>query len=196
MTIGRDKYRKFLIIIMIFIIAISLGNTIYAQNSEREDTPPLRERLFYGGSFGLQLGTITDIKVSPEIGLWLLPRVSVAIGPDYRYYKDRFDKTNIYGGKAYTQFIVIRDLNKFLSIGSSLGIFVHLEDELLSLKSSFWKILPQQNNRFVVNTVLVGGGLSQQLGKRSSLNLIVLWALNESDYDLYGNPEIRISFSF
>jgi hypothetical protein len=66
---------------------------------------------------------------------------------------------------------------------------------LLSLESSFWKD-PLATDRFYINTVLAGGGISQQIGRRSSLNIIVLWALNDSGYGVYNNPEIRVSFNF
>ena len=170
---------------------------------DKEESPPFKERLFYGGSFGLQFGSITDIQVSPVIGYRLLPRLNVAVGPDYRYYKDQYAGTTIYGGKGYLQFFVIQDFSSIFPMGTHTGIFLHLEDELLSLKSTFWKpapiypyIPPYTSDRFYVNTVLAGGGISQQLGRRSSLNFIVLWALNDSGYDIYNKPEIRISFIF
>ena len=143
----------------------------------------------------MQFGTVTDIQVSPVIGLWVLPRLAVAVGPNYRFYKDPYDRTNIYGGKAYLQFVVIQNLNSVLPLGANTGIFLHLEDELLNLESSVWKY-PGANGRFYINTILAGGGISQQIGRRSSLNFMVLWALNESIYDVYSNPEIRVSFSF
>jgi hypothetical protein len=162
----------------------------------REKPPPLRERLFFGGNFGLQLGTITDIQISPVIGLWLLPRLNVAVGPNYRFVKYRTERTNIYGGKGYIQFVVIKDLNSFLPIGSNTGIFLHIEDEWLSLESAYWKNPPVFSERFNINTVLAGGGISQQMGRRSSMNIMVLWALNDSGYGVYSNPEIRVSFNF
>ena len=168
----------------------------YDQTS-KEETPPIKERLFFGGNFGLQFGTITDIQISPVIGFWILPRVAVAAGPTYRYYKDVDVATTLYGGKGYLQLVVIQDLSSFLPMGAHTGIFLHAEDELLSLKSSFWKYpLPYTSDRFYVNTVLVGGGLSQQIGRRASLNFMVLWPLNDSGYDIYSKPEIRVSFNF
>jgi hypothetical protein len=165
--------------------------------NEKDQAPPFKERLFFGGNFGLMFGTITDIQISPVVGYWLLPRVAVAAGPDYRYYKDMDVATSLYGGKSYVQLVVIQDLNSFIPMGVHTGIFIHVEDELLSLKSSFWKYpLPYTNDRFYVNTVLAGGGISQQIGRRSSLNFMVLWPLNDSGYDIYSNPEIRVSFSF
>jgi hypothetical protein len=190
---------------MIYFLVFISFSTISAQNSRedqfpydqkvKDEPPPFRERLFFGGNFGLQFGTITDIQVSPLIGLWVLPRLAVAVGPDYRFYKDPYDQTSLYGGKAYLQFVLVKNINSFLPIGANTGIFLHVENDLLSLESSFWSN-SAATGRFYVNTVLGGGGLSQQLGRRASLNLMVLWALNDSRYGIYGDPEIRISFTF
>jgi hypothetical protein len=188
------KYHYYRLLFVLLITFSSLS--VVSGQNRKEEKPPLNERLFYGGNFALQFGTITDIQVSPVIGLWVLPRLAVAAGPDYRFYKDRFDRTNIYGGKSYMQFVVIRNISSFIPIGSNIGIFLHIEDELLSLESSFWKDPPVFSKRFYINTLLAGGGISQQIGRRSSLNIMVLWALNDSGYAVYGNPEIRVSFSF
>jgi hypothetical protein len=195
------------LIFLVCLLSFLSFSVISGQNSkedqfpfEREKSdasPPFKERLFYGGSVGLMFGTITDIQVSPVIGFWVLPRVAVAAGPTYRYYKDQFNKTAVYGGRSYLQFVVIQDINSVIPVGVHTGIFLHVEDELLSLKTSFWKNPPPyKTDRFYVNTVLAGGGISQQIGRRSSLNLMVLWPLNDSVYEIYSKPEIRISFIF
>lgn len=179
---------------------ILLFSSVLIQQLNSQDissnAPPLKERIFFGGSFGLQLGTITDIEASPIVGFWVLPRIAVAAGPNYRYYKDLVNRTSIYGGRLYTQIVVIRDIGKLIPLGSSLGIFLHAENELLSLESAYWKLPPFSSDRFYVNTVLCGFGLSQQLGRKASLNFMALWALNESLYDIYSNPELRVSFTF
>jgi hypothetical protein len=183
-------------------ITIFTGMLLFASTSiisgqkRREEPPPLRERLFFGGSFGLQFGTITDIQVSPVVGLWVLPRLAVAVGPDYRFYKFRDDQTNIYGGKGYLQFVVIQNINSIIPVGANTGIFLQIEDDLLSLQSSYWKNPPLTSERFYINTFLAGGGISQQIGRRSSLNIMVLWALNDSEFYVYSNPVIRFSFNF
>lgn len=163
---------------------------------QKEQAPPAKERLFYGGSFGLMFGSVTDIKVSPVVGFWVLPRIAVAAGPTYTYYKDLMGKTSVYGGRGYMQFVVIQDLSRLIPGGGHTGLFLHVEDELLSLKANFWKYPYNPRGRFFVNTVLAGGGLSQQIGRRASVNFMVLWPLNEPIYDLYSKPEIRVSFTF
>lgn len=180
--------------ILTFVLVFALHTASYGQD-EREETPPLRERIFVGGSFGLQLGTITDIQVSPILGLWVLPRVAIAIGPEYRYYRIPYYKTNVYGGKVYTELTVIKNINSVIPVGVNTGIFLHLEDELFSLENSFWKDQTLKG-RFYLNTVLAGAGLSQQVGRRAYLNFMILWALNDSGYGVYSNPEIRVSFNF
>jgi hypothetical protein len=180
---------------LVIIMLITSFSIVSAQNV-REDPPPLRERLFFGGNFGLQFGSITNIQVAPVVGLWVLPRVAIAAGPEYWFYKDHYSSTNVYGGKFYSEFILVKDLNSMIPIGVHTGIFLHLEDELLSLESSEWKNQPDLSGRFYLNSVLAGGGFSQQIGVRSSMNFTLLWQLDPSIYSIYSNPEIRISFNF
>jgi hypothetical protein len=160
------------------------------------EAPAFKERLFFGGSMGLQFGGITDIQLSPVIGLWILPRLSVALGPDYRFYKDNYGRTVIYGGSAYTQIVIIQDLNNLIPVGMHYGIFLQAEDELLSLESLYWKMPPVTSDRFFVNTPMAGAGISQPIGKRAAINIAVLWTLETPKYDIYSNPEFRISFVF
>jgi hypothetical protein len=183
------------IISLTFLLLFYCTSAFYGQRA-REEAPPLRERLFFGGNFGLQFGTVTDIQLSPVVGLWLLPRMAIAAGPNYRFYSYRSEKTNIYGGKAYTEFVIIKNLSSVIPMGTNTGVFLHVEDELLSLESDYWKYPPVFSKRFYLNTLLAGGGISQQIGQRASMNMMVLWALNDSGYGVYSYPEIRVSFTF
>ena len=187
--------RSLLQIALIFFLVLSVSHPVAGQNV-RQEKPPLRERIFFGGSFGLQFGTLTNIEVSPVVGIWLLPRLSVAGGPNFTYYKYYDDETTMYGGKFYSQFVLLKDLNNVLPVGIHTGIFFHIEDELLNLESAYWQTPPYSSERFTVNTILLGGGISQQLGRRSFMNIMVLWALQDSGYVIYDNPELRISFNF
>jgi hypothetical protein len=191
--IGIERcIRKMTFLTILFSFA---SLSITSGQTTREQKPPLRERMFFGGSLGLQFGTYTNINVTPIVGLWVRPRVAIAAGPNFTYYKDPYFETTMYGGNAYVQYVPLKDLNNLVPIGLHMGIFIHLEDELLSLESAVWD--PQQSGkRFNVNTVLGGFGISQQMGARAAINLMFLWTLTDSGYALYNNPEIRISFSF
>ena len=190
-TILRWYIRNSILVILLLFSSLS----VVSGQRTRQQAPPLRERLFFGGSLGLQIGTVTNIEVSPVIGLWVLPRVAVAVGPEYMYYQDPYYSTSIFGGKAYTELVLLQDLNSVIPVGIHMGIFLHGEFESLSLESEVWNTA-YSSGRFMLNTALAGGGISQQLGPRSSLNFLVLWVISGSDYGFYSNPEIRISFNF
>jgi len=179
------------ILLLLLLTISSFGQSI------RQGAPPIRERIFFGGSFGLQFGSLTDIEIAPIAGFWVLPRIAVAAGPDYRFYSYYKDNTHIYGGKTYLELTLLRNINSVIPIGTNTDIIAHVEDQLLSLESSFFRDPPFTSKRFYTNTILAGGGLSQMIGKRSALNILVLWTLNEKeDLGLYSTPEIRLSFVF
>jgi len=194
-NIGRsDMLKKIKLIYLLLILLFASLTGIYGQEAKRE-APPFKDRLFFGGSFNLQFGTFTDIEFSPITGLWILPRMNVAVGPNFRFYKVYSSKTTIYGGRAYTELLILQDLDNIIPLGVHLGLYTHVEYELLSLETDFFQA-NYDSKRFLTNTILLGGGIRQQIGQRSSLNLTFLWALNDSDYGIYGNPEIRVSFIF
>jgi hypothetical protein len=186
--------------IVTVLVLLSISFTAVLSQKTKGEVPPLRERLFYGGSLGLQFGSVTDIDISPIIGLWLLPRLNIAAGPKYRFYKDPIDRTDIYGVRAYAQFFFIKDLNNIIPLNVHLGFFLHAEDELLSLQSAFWQAPPNVTERIYRNTALAGVGISEPIGMRASINIMVLWPLNDSFSGLlgrlYSEPEIRVSFTF
>ena len=178
-----------IILISLFLLFVNL--IVFGQNVK----PPVSERLFFGGSFGLQFGTITYIDVSPIVGLWVLPKMAIAGGPSVTYYKNKYydEEIIIYGGRFYTQYLLLENINNVLPIGLNTGIFLHLEDEL-----SQYKIISPASaaGNLFANSILLGGGIRQPIGTRSFLNLTVLWTIHDSGYSIRSNPEIRVSFSF
>jgi hypothetical protein len=167
--------------------------------SRADQKPPLRERLFFGGYFGLQFGDYTNIEVSPLVGLWVLPRVSIAAGPSFQYYATPYIETTIWGGSSYVQLMLLRDLNNIIPIGIHLGIYGQAEYEGQSLDNSYVSYIsgsPDTDGRMYSDAFLLGAGISQPMGGRASINLSFLWALNQPEYYVYDSPEIRISFQF
>lgn len=164
---------------------------------KREEPPPMRERIFFAGNMGFQFGTYTNIQIAPAIGIWLLPRLNLAAGPNYQFYKDPFfGKTDIIGYRTYSQLFLIRDLNNIIPVGTGLGIYTHIEYEGLSLKKDFWRIPYNEPGRFMIHSALAGFGISQMVGRRSAMTFTLLWVLTNDEYAIYGNPEIRIGFLF
>ena len=87
--------RRSKIILMLFLV-LSFASARGLAQMTHEKAPAISERIFFGGNFGLQFGTVTNIQIAPIVGFWLRPRIAVAVGPEYQYYKDPYYKTNIY----------------------------------------------------------------------------------------------------
>jgi hypothetical protein len=186
-------------IIMVLLLVLP-GRHIQAQWDEK---PPLRDRIFFGGNFGLQFGTVTDIEISPLAGIYLTPRLAVGPGIRYEYFKSNYPgyvpyETHIYGGTAFARYMVIKDLSETIGLGLNFGLFGHVEYEILSLESKYFKIgaPPDIDGRFNLHSVLLGGGIFQPIGRRGGFLIMILWNLNETASSPYSNPIFRIGFNF
>ncbi|MCI0522642.1 MAG: hypothetical protein L0Y37_03205 [Bacteroidales bacterium] len=182
--------RSFLVMALLAFALLAAGQSAF------QNRPPLRERLFFGGGFGLTFGSITNIEVSPLVGVRVLPRLAVAGGPTFQYYADEFGEMTIYGGKGYVQFTLIQSLDNLIPLGLNTGVHLHGEYEGLSLDKALVSIDPDATGRVYSGAFLGGVTISQPTGMRSSMNLSFLWVLTSTGYQIYDNPEIRISFVF
>jgi hypothetical protein len=160
---------------------------IARQEQESEPKEKFTDRLYFGGSFGLQFGTQTFIEIAPIIGYRLTERLYGGLGLKYQYYKynDNYFtySSNIYGGGPFAQFIVFE------------GLFLHAEYEILNLEVP--DLYYQKYTRENVSSVFLGGGYRQMMGSRSALDFLVLYNVNYSTKSPYSDPwVIRIGFGF
>jgi hypothetical protein len=176
--------KKFL---LLFMLLFSLG--VGAQDFLQEDKPEpekkmqLSDKLFFGGGFGMAFGTITNIEVSPLAGFRITDDWMVGGGFSYQYFNRRYDdlSTSIFGPRVFTNYMLIGDF------------FAHLEYEALSLETALF-YYPGNSSRFWVESYLVGGGYRMSISDKSSVNIMLLYNLNETIYTPYSNPIIRIGF--
>lgn len=184
---------------LILISLVCLPVFIHAQSDEEEEIRPI-DRLFFGGNFGMQFGTITNIEISPLVGYYITPRLAAGTGIRFEYFKDKGYyapyETAIYGGNIFTRYIIINNLGEGLNLGLNTGIFAQLEYEALSLEREYFEPPYTQDGRFIVHSVLVGGGIIQPIGRRSAFLLSVLYNLNDNARSPYSNPIIRVGFNF
>ncbi len=184
------------ILLLLFVFTTLFVAQVFSQyESGRESPPPIRERMFYGGNFTLQFGTYTYIDLSPVIGIWLLPRVALAAGPSYKYLKDPLGSTDAFGGKGFIRLVIIQDINELIPFGYRMSLYAHGEYESNSYRSDYF-YNSYDSERFFQDFVLAGFGISQYVGMKSSINISVLWVLNESEIQIYDSPQIRIGFTF
>jgi long-subunit fatty acid transport protein len=170
----------------VFFICCLVTVTCFSQDFNppipKKDKAPFWswEKVYTGGGLGLQFGTVTLINVAPDIGYKITERYSAGVGLRYMYFADKRYippyEQNIYGGSVFNRFIVT---NFF---------FLHGEYEVLN--GPWNRSFPDQ--RFNLNNIWVGGGLSQGSGN-ASIHIMVLWNLNDEHY--VPNPQIRMGVS-
>jgi len=175
---------------ILFLVAfIFCLNSISAQNDKnnfrRQES--FYSKLFFGGGFGLQFGNLTLIELSPMVGYKVTPRFGVGVSPTYKYYKysDSFNsaldfKTNVLGGSVFARYLITEN------------IFAHTEYESLFFNT---KLQGSDVSATQINSVFIGGGYRQLIGGNTSLNLMVLWNLNDTPDSPYTNPVIRMGLS-
>jgi hypothetical protein len=173
--------------------------SVYAQEEEN-----YKGEFYLAPDFGLMLGTINQIEVSPAIGYHLSDRFSIGCGFKYEFYSQTRVytnqtqvKTQIYGPRAFVRYTVFRNLGSFLPIGMNTSLFLHSEFEALNLEKKFF-YYPNfpDDGRFWYNTILIGGGFSQAASERLRVNILVLWNTDAGNISLYNNPVIRFGFQF
>ncbi len=186
---------KFLLLFLTFVPLI-----LFAQPKEEEEELRPVDRLFFGGNFGLMFGTITNIEISPLIGYYITPKLAAGTGIRFEYFKDKGYyapyETTIYGGNIFSRYTIISNLGEGLDIGLNAGIFGQVEYEALSLERGYFEPPYTEDGRFIVHSVLVGGGIIQSIGRRSAFLLSVLYNLNETSRSPYSNPIVRVGFTF
>ena len=187
-------------LVFLLVCLITFSSTVYDLNAQDEEELRPIDRIFFGGNFGMQFGTITNIEVSPLVGYHITPRLSAGLATRFEYFRDKGViypyETTIYGGSVFTRFVVIQNLGEGLGIGFNTGVFAQAEYEMLSLEREYFEPPYTGTGRFLVHSVLVGGGIIQPIGRRSAFLVSVLYNLNESARSPYNNPIVRIGFNF
>jgi len=203
---------KQLSILLLFLMGLSLTelNAQYLTQDTENNKPNWKERLYYGGNFGLAFGSTTYIEISPTVGYRVTNKFGAGVGLSYLYYRqiiqyqlssgqwDEWEyKSKTYGGKIFTDYVIYNQNaeNALINIGS---IIAHAEIEELNVNAYSYDIYGnmQDFGRTWITSALVGGGIRQPIGKRSYATLLILYNLTEEAFTPYSNPVIRIGFTF
>lgn len=196
---------KKIILFVLILSCINFSNS-FAQVNEKDKKDDTKKKGFwskvvFGGNIGLQFGTITLIDISPNVGYLISPRLMAGLGLTYQYYKSNLNyykiTSNIFGIRTFANYTVIDNIGQNLPIKSNFSLYTHVEYEALNLDHDF-SVTASINTvkRFWLHGVLVGGGLKQPIGKRSSFNIEILYNLTADSRTPYNNPVIRFGFFF
>jgi len=174
-----------------------------------------RDRLFFGGNFGsgglFVSDRFTNFEISPHVGYYITSSWSAGIGVIYEYYNNKYFpfydgrgnflgygrlKTHIWGFRPFTNYVIVHDVHDWISFLPNMRIFAHAEYEALSIEKRVFD--SNATGRELFHSALYGGGLRFPMGRRSSMNLTILWKqnLNESVSLYDSRPIIRIGLNF
>ncbi len=205
--------KKYMTKIFISLLCVLLCSLIIAQDKKNGR---ISDRIFFGGDFWLSIGTNTYIDVAPLVGYRITPRFSAGMGPIYIFQRDRLSyldtiinniayyrtyniKYNTYGGRLFITYDIIQELDKYLPINIGT-ILLHCENEVISIEKIYRDPYTFRyhltGNRLWIDNLLIGGGLRQPVGRRASINLLILWDVTENKYSPHSNPVFRMGFSF
>ena len=174
------KYR----ITLTIIVSLLLMNMNSIAQDNGKQTSNFTNRLFTGGSIGLQFGTQTMIEASPILGYKINKNFAAGIGVTYQYYRLNYYgnilKTSIYGGSVFTRYYFLENF------------FLHGEYEALNVETAFFDPghFYHKEERYWVGSVLAGGGYRQFIGENSSFNIMILYNFNDTPYSPYTSPLI------
>jgi len=188
-----SKNRVQIIILFFFLLVSFLGKTneAFAQREVYlEDKPPLKDRMYYGGNFSLQFGSLTFIDVSPLVGVMLTERLSTGLGATYQYlnFRHASSSSSVYGGRIFGRYNITENF------------FAHAETESLNTAYYVPGATPAQDRmtRDWVTGVFVGGGYFTPFGNRGGANITLLYNLTyDNRRSPYNEPYvIRVGFVF
>jgi hypothetical protein len=154
------------------------------QTQQQQSPTSIMDKIRLGGSFGLSFGSITNINISPMIGLQLTPKLTTGVGLIYQYYKSTIPnynyQDNMYGARAFGMYDIIS------------GVSAHVEYESISRK---YLDLAGNSKPTQLNSFLVGGTYSQPTGGRliRAVNITALYNLNYNNQVNPSNPSQNIS---
>ncbi len=202
--------KKLLLPIILFFAFISSVQSQYLMEEiDKAEKPEVQgNRWVFGGDFGLMFGSYTYINISPTVGYRFTERLTAGTGITYLYLKEEITysyggvvssydhKTNVYGGKLYANYALFTNLHE--KINFSVGdVVVYGEYEPLNVdRYTAFNGFMEKDGRVWAHGVLVGGGITLPIGKRSAVKVLYLYNLNETSNTPYENPILRINFIF
>ena len=173
----------------LFVIIFLLGSgSAFAQWGDEQlaEKPSLKDKLFFGGGFGLSFSSNYDFfSLSPIIGYRVNQRLATGLSIVYRYtnykYVNPNVSTNDYGVSPFLRFQLYGPL------------FIHAEYEHLNYE---YITYAGQSFRQSYNSFLAGGGFFQPVGRKAGFFATALYNFSyrnptsSNDYYPYNSPWI------
>ena len=144
------------------------------QTSNPQASQAWKDKIYFGGYVNFSLGSYTMIGIEPMVGYKILPFLSLGLKLRYDYisdkrYTEEYNTSN-YGGSL------------FMRLTSKRRIYLHAE-----YAGYNYELFDESGElgREWIPYLFLGGGYSQPLGGRTSLNAQVLFDVLQDDSSPY-----------
>lgn len=169
-----------------FLVFFGLQFAAHAQRViDPEAKFTFKDRSYFGGSLGLQFGTVTLVDLSPLAGVMLSPKFSTGLGATYQYYEDNRFQGNTgssYGGRAFVRYNLLPN------------IFAYSEVE--SINWNAYNYVQDEFQRTWTEAFFVGAGYFAPFGSRGGANFTFLYNLRHSNREAYYSEPYLIRVGF
>jgi hypothetical protein len=155
---------------------VSTPPPVAAPTQAIESAP--NDRIYYGGTVTLSLGSTTRIGFFPMVGYKLTPKISGGVEVGYEYVDYGSESSHNYGGSAFSRY----------RIGRSL--YAHGEYQAVNYEIFTG---PNTSRREWVPFLLLGGGAVRQISPRTSAYVEVLFDVLQDDKSPYSDWEPVVS---
>ncbi len=148
--------------------------------------PAINENIFFGGGFGIQFGTFTTIKITPEVGYRISEKLDAGLGLYYLYSKNSSFQISdhIYGGKVFSRFY------------ATPNFFLTGEYEIFNLADYSLYTGQYTGERIFIDGLPLGIGWKQQIGERFAVMTTLMYNVLQKEKTPYSNPIFRVSFIY
>ena len=191
MSSSKSRFQTVGIIFVMLLSFLGKPDEALAQREiYPEDKPPLKDRMYYGGNFSLQYGSLTYIDISPLAGVMITEKFSTGLGATYQYqnFRRANSSSSVYGGRIFGRYNVIDNF------------FAHTEVESLNTAYLVPGATPDLDRltRDWVTGIFVGGRYFTPFGSRGGANITLLYNLTyDNRRSPYNEPYvIRVGFVF
>jgi hypothetical protein len=167
-------------VLLILVGSLSLRANAQWGEEPMAEKPSIKDRMFFGGGFGLSFSSYYDyFSLSPIVGYKLTPRVATGLSFTYRYTND----------KRYTPSVSYSDygVSPFIRYQFYGPLFLHVEYEYLNYE--FINYYTGEQTRKSYTSFMAGGGFFQPVGRHAGFYASALYNFSyrnpTSPYDYY-----------
>lgn len=149
-----------------------------------------KDRLFVGGSLGLSVGTFTYLGLNPLLGYRFNEVFAAGLALNAQYDAARYYQAN--NSVSERDHYGLLGLGVFGRIYPIPELFIHVQPEWDASfgKSIFYDGSPSQRYQGQTGSLLLGGGYSRPVGKKSEATLMLLYDVLQNPGSPYGNQPL------